>query len=69
MIIKKELVISGRKKAEIIKDLKAKGFRTFVKEAKRTEDENEGRVEEEEEEDAGDSSDRGYDYLLGVIIY
>ena len=34
MIIKKELNVSGRKKAEIIRDLKSKGFKAFPKVAK-----------------------------------
>ena len=69
MIIKKELVVSGRKKAEILKDLKTKGFRQFAKNIKKpTEEENE-QVEEEEEETTGSSGDDGYDYLLSVSLF
>lgn len=64
MIIKKELNVSGRKKAEIIRDLKSKGFKAFPKVAKV---EAEGETEEAEE-DVVDTSDNGYDYLLGVLL-
>lgn len=64
MIIKKELVVSGRKKAEIEKDLKTKGFKQFPKIAKAVAA---GETEEtvEDEEDAGASG--GYEYLLTVF--
>jgi len=66
MIIKKELVVSGRKKLDIIRDLKSKGFKSFPKVAKPiVEDENGEAVEEEEAETEG-ASDSGYDYLLSV---
>jgi DNA topoisomerase II len=65
MIIKKELNVSGRKKAEIIRDLKSKGFKAFPKVAKPAV---EGEVEgAEDEENVEDTSDNGYDYLLGVL--
>jgi DNA topoisomerase II len=70
MIIKKELVVSGRKRAEILKDLKAKGFRAFAKETKKANEEESGEVPAEDEEDvAVDSPDNGYDYLLTVYIH
>jgi DNA topoisomerase II len=66
MIIKKELVVSGRKRADIIKDLKTKGFKSFpkiVKKGEETEVDKEG-DEEQEQDDSG--PDNGYDYLLNV---
>jgi DNA topoisomerase-2 len=71
MIIKKELVVSGKKRVEIISQLQKHGFKTFSKkkEAEMTgelepsleEDENGEAVSEPE---AGD----GYNYLLGVCF-
>ena len=69
MIIKKELVVSGKKKAEIIRDLKSKGFKSFPKVVKaNVQGEPEEPAEEEEEiVDTSGSSDNGYDYLLTVF--
>jgi DNA topoisomerase-2 len=64
MIIKKELTVSGRKRADIIKDLRSKGFKTFAKVPKAVVQETENDVEEDAEEDNG--PDNGYDYLLNV---
>ena len=66
MIIKKELVVSGRKKLDIIRDLKAKSFKSFPKVAKPVvEEENAEEVDEEAEVE--DTSNNGYDYLLTVL--
>lgn len=70
MIIKKELVVSGRKKQDIIRDLKAKGFATFEKAAKvaaNAEAEAEENAAEEEENTVA-AGDTGYDYLLNVSL-
>ena len=68
MIIKKELVVSGRKKMEVIRDLKTKGFAAFEKVPKpNVQEETEEALEEEEAEDNSDTSDNGYDYLLTVF--
>jgi DNA topoisomerase II len=68
MIIKKEIVVSGRKKAEIVKDLKAKGFRQFPKVTKAVAaGENEETVEDEEAEVDTSDSNGGYEYLLTVV--
>ena len=69
MIIKKELVVSGKKRAEIIRDLKSKGFKSFPKVVKpNVQGEPDEPAEEEEEVDAtSDSPDNGYDYLLTVF--
>ena len=66
MIIKKELVVSGRKKLDIIRDLKSKGFRSFPKVAKPVVEEENGEAVDEEAE-VEDDSDNGYDYLLTVL--
>jgi hypothetical protein len=65
MIIKKELNVSGRKKNDIIKDLKSKNFKSFPKIVKKEDTEI---VEEgnEEQEEVETGSDNGYDYLLSV---
>ena len=68
MIIKKELNISGRKKVEIVKDLKSKGFKSFPKVVKAVVEETEN-ANEEEEDDVATGSDNGYDYLLGVCLF
>lgn len=65
MIIKKELVVSGRKKVELVRELKSKGFKGFPKVAKPSvQGETEEGVEEEEEVES--TSDSDYDYLLSV---
>ena len=69
MIIKKELAVSGRKKQDIVRDLKTKGFTPFEKPAKvaaNAETENETAAAEEEEEDTTTGT-TGYDYLLQVF--
>ena len=66
MIIKKELVVSGRKKLDIIRDLKIKGFKAFPKVAKPVVEEDNTEAAEEEAE-VEDTSDNGYDYLLTVL--
>jgi len=67
MIIKKELVVSGRKKADIIKDLKTKGFKSFPKVPKKDDTEIvQEENEEQEDEEVESGTDYGYDYLLSV---
>jgi DNA topoisomerase-2 len=68
MIIKKELAVSGRKKLDIVRDLKSKKFKSFPKVSKAVAA---GETEEvvEEEEEVEDLSDGGYDYLLSVYLY
>lgn len=68
MIVTKELVVSGRKKVDIVAELRRRDFRPFPKIAKakaagETEEVLEG---DEEEEDVTDSND--YDYLLNMAI-
>ena len=68
MIVSKELVVSGRKKADIVSDLRKKEFRPFskIKKAKAAGETEEVVEEEEDEEESTASSD--YDYLLGMAI-
>jgi DNA topoisomerase II len=67
MIVSKELVVSGRKKAEVIADLRKKDFKPFPKIAKaKAEGETEETVEDEEQDDNGVTSD--FDYLLNMAI-
>ncbi|GJE94175.1 DNA topoisomerase 2 [Phanerochaete sordida] len=71
MIVSKELVVSGRKRTEVINDLRKKEFRPFPKIAKaKAAGETEEVVEnaDEEEDDAKDGS-HDYDYLLNMAIY
>lgn len=67
MIIKKELVVSNKKKAVIVKELRELKFRPFPKGGKQASSEGETEAALEEEEDQG--SDNDYDYLLGMAIW
>ncbi|KAF8167878.1 DNA topoisomerase [Crassisporium funariophilum] len=65
MIINKELVVSNRKKADIVTDLRKFKFRAFAKvAAAKASGEDEAALEEEEEGEQGD-----FDYLLGMAIW
>jgi DNA topoisomerase-2 len=71
MIVNKELVVSNRKKADIVEELRQKKFRPFPKVAKakaagETEDAEEG-ANDEDATTGGTSTD--YDYLLGMPIW
>ena len=68
MIINKELILSNRKKAVIVADLRSKDFRPFPKVAKAIVA---GAVDEEEEEedvDAEGGLDSDFDYLLSMSL-
>lgn len=66
MIIDGELIISKKKKADLIAELKAKGFKAFAKVSDASKaGELEPAVEDEEGEEA-DTGSNVYDYLLGV---
>lgn len=71
MIVDRKLVVSNRKKADIIVDLRAHDFKPFPKVSKaKAAGETEKVVEEEEEEEADEvGSDNDYDYLLGMAIW
>lgn len=66
MIVDRQLIVSNRKRAEIVAELRTLDFRPFPKVAKaKSAGETEDVVEDEEEEGA----DSDYDYLLGMPIY
>jgi len=72
MIIDRKLSVAGRKKADIVVDLKAHKFRPFPKKKKKgpvedEEQEQEQEEVEEEEEQTGTTTD--YDYLLSMPIW
>lgn len=64
MIVDKQLVVSGKKKAIVVAELRELKFRPFPKGKKREDVEAEPALEEE---DDGQASD--YDYLLGMAIW
>jgi DNA topoisomerase-2 len=64
MIVDKELVVSNRKKASIVAELRKKKFRPFPRAKKDIAEKEES--EQEQNSDDGDDSD--YDYLLGMAI-
>ena len=68
MIVDKQLVVSNRKKADIVSDLRKHKFRPFPKGKDKASGETEPAAEEEEEEESGES-DTDYDYLLGMAIW
>ena len=69
-VISGKLVVSNRKKTELLTELRSTGFKLFVdkKGAKKAE---EGAEEEEDDEEEGDGANlnRGYDYLLSMKIW
>ncbi|KAJ8497151.1 hypothetical protein ONZ51_g645 [Trametes cubensis] len=68
MIVDRELVVSNRKKADIVAELRKKQFRPFPKASKaKAAGETEDVVEDEDAESEGELSD--YDYLLGMAIW
>lgn len=66
MIIDGELVISKKKKADLIAELRAKGFRAFSKVLDASKAGESEAVVEDEEIEGADVGANGYDYLLGV---
>jgi DNA topoisomerase-2 len=69
MIVDKQLVVSNRKKVDIVVDLRKHNFRPFPKVAKaKTAGETE-EAAEDEEKDSTPGSDADYDYLLGMAIW
>jgi DNA topoisomerase II len=67
MIVDKQLVVSNRKKADIVLELRQKEFTPLPRAAKKVKTAGEpGEDESAEEEEADGSSD--YDYLLGMAI-
>ena len=69
MIVSKELVVSGRKKVDIVAELRKKDFRPFPKISKaKAAGETEEVVEDEEEEQDENSVSNDFDYLLNMAI-
>ncbi|CAK5279846.1 unnamed protein product [Mycena citricolor] len=75
MIVDRQLIVSNRKKADIVVDLKKLDFRPFpkIKKAKEAGENAEALEDEDEDENenlaAGSSNTSDYDYLLGMAIY
>ncbi|EST09519.1 Toprim domain protein [Kalmanozyma brasiliensis GHG001] len=67
MIITRQLVVSNRKRADIVKDLREKDFRPFPKQGKAAIAANPEDDEPVDEEDI--SADSDFDYLLNMAIY
>ncbi|KAF9258616.1 DNA topoisomerase II [Marasmius fiardii PR-910] len=68
MIVDKKLTVSGRKKADIVVDLRSHNFRPFPKKkVKATADQEDAGEEVEEEEEEGPNTD--FDYLLSMPIW
>ncbi|THG93975.1 hypothetical protein EW026_g7395 [Hermanssonia centrifuga] len=69
MIVNKELVVSGRKKADIVVELRKRHFRAFSKPKKaKVAGETEPVVEDEEEEEEEGNDSGDFDYLLNMAI-
>jgi DNA topoisomerase-2 len=69
MIVDKQLVVSNRKKVDIVVDLRKHKFRPFPKvSSAKTAGETEEAAEDEEKED-GSGGDADFDYLLGMAIW
>lgn len=68
MIIDGKLVVSRKKKVDLIAELKQKGFKPFAKfvDASKVEDEPSPEAEIEEESEEVVHGANSYDYLLGV---
>ncbi|TFK30660.1 DNA topoisomerase II [Coprinopsis marcescibilis] len=71
MIVDKQLTVSGRKKIDIVADLRKHKFRPFPKVAKTKVAKDENEDDDEDEDDDDDSVDAvtDFDYLLGMAIY
>jgi len=65
MIINKELVVSNRKKADILEELRRKEFQPFPKATKAdTED-----VENNDEAEVATGASTDYNYLLSMAVW
>ncbi|KXN89810.1 DNA topoisomerase 2 [Leucoagaricus sp. SymC.cos] len=68
MIVDKRLIVSGRRKADIVADLRKHEFKPFPKAAKtKSAEQEENPDDADQEEEAGADSD--FDYLLGMAIW
>lgn len=70
MIVDKELVVSNRKKADIVSELRQRQFRAFppASKAKGKDDDGRGGNDEEDEEES-ESNSTDFDYLLKMPIW
>jgi DNA topoisomerase-2 len=68
-VINGSIIISNRKKGELLQDLKKKGFKTFVPPKKVNNDESEEPADVEGEDDNEDELVKGFDYLLSMKIW
>lgn len=70
MIVDKELVISGRKKVDVVAELRKKNFRPFpkAKKIKAAGETDEIQDDDEEEEATTGGASTDYDYLLNMAI-
>ena len=67
MIIDGKLVVSKKRKRDLVVELKEKNFKSFPKVVDATKDgEIEPAMEDEDEDKEVDSAANAYDYLLGV---
>ncbi|CAA7271414.1 unnamed protein product [Cyclocybe aegerita] len=71
MIIDKQLVVSNRKKIDIVADLRKHKFRPFPKAKGKPPGETEPAAEDEDEEEETGANESGadFDYLLGMAIW
>lgn len=71
MIVDKVLVVSNRKKAEIVADLRRHKFRAFPKGvgAKASGETEPAAEDDEEDEPDAQGSSSDFDYLLGMAIW
>merc|ERR1719296_187436 len=68
-VCKGELVVSNRKRTELLADLKERGYDLFPKDEKKNSDE-ENEDDESAEESTSDAElAKGYEYLLGMKIW
>jgi DNA topoisomerase-2 len=68
-IIQGKLVVSNRKKQELLLELQQKGYETFYPESSTSAAANEENALEEETPTNSKSLDKGYDYLLGLKLW
>ena len=71
-VCNRELVVSNRKRTELLADLKERDYELFPKDPKKSA--NDGTEEENEEDEADDTASdaelaKGYEYLLGMKIW
>ena len=71
-VVHGDLVVSNRRKADILKDLRDQGYKTFTVNKKRSEVSDSSSNEDNSDngnEISSDDLDRGYDYLLSMKIW